>query len=78
MNIAEQSRRDDLESLGYILLYFICGGRLPWMGLHETATDKKHDRPFAAVHRVKLSTSVEELCRLAPRMTPVFFECVVL
>mmetsp|Transcript_152523 Transcript_152523/g.265843 ORF Transcript_152523/g.265843 Transcript_152523/m.265843 type:complete len:375 (+) Transcript_152523:135-1259(+) len=58
----EQSRRDDLEAIGYVLVYFM-NGLLPWQGIKTPAKQDK----YAAIMEKKLSTSVEELCKGLPQ-----------
>lgn len=53
----EQSRRDDLESLGYLLIYFL-KGCLPWQNV--SAQDKKEK--YEKIKDIKMKTTVKELC----------------
>lgn len=57
----EQSRRDDLEAIGYVLLYFLRGS-LPWQGLKM---DKKDDR-YKKIYEKKKATTAEELAKGFP------------
>jgi serine/threonine protein kinase len=59
---AEQSRRDDLESLGYILLYFL-RGRLPWANLEAETKAQKYE----LMMEMKKNIDVDELCDQVPR-----------
>lgn len=58
----EQSRRDDIESLIYILIYFLKGS-LPWQGIKTHTKREKYLR----VLNYKMSTPIELLCKELPK-----------
>lgn len=57
----EQSRRDDLEAVGYVLMYFN-RGFLPWQGLKVKDQIQKN----SAILEKKRSTTIEEVCKHFP------------
>eukprot|EP00928_Gymnodinium_smaydae_P004600 TRINITY_DN11564_c0_g1_i1.p1 TRINITY_DN11564_c0_g1~~TRINITY_DN11564_c0_g1_i1.p1 ORF type:complete len:347 (-),score=50.28 TRINITY_DN11564_c0_g1_i1:70-1065(-) len=59
---AKQSQKDDLESLGYVLMHFL-RGNLPWQGLQANTRHEK----YKLIMEKKKNTSVEELCKDAPK-----------
>lgn len=65
LSFPEQSRRDDLESLGYVLMYFNLGS-LPWQGLKAATKRQKYER----ISEKKMSTPIEVLCKSYPCACP--------
>lgn len=57
----EQSRRDDLESVGYVLIYFL-KGTLPWQGLKAKNAQKK----YRMILEKKQQVSIAQLCQGCP------------
>eukprot|EP00908_Phaeocystis_cordata_P017634 Transcript_28990.p1 GENE.Transcript_28990~~Transcript_28990.p1 ORF type:complete len:281 (+),score=97.05 Transcript_28990:553-1395(+) len=58
-----QSRRDDLESIGYLLI-FLHRGRLPWQGIRAASRKEKHLK----ICEAKSRTPLPELCANMPGM----------
>lgn len=59
-----QSKRDDLESLGYMYIYFLLG-KLPWMGLSGAERLVDH---YKDIGEIKRTTPPEQLVESYPEM----------
>ena len=71
-SLKEQSRRDDMESLGYVILYFIRGS-LPWQGLKATSKKQK----LELILEKKETITTKDLCDGLPKAFATYLECPV-
>ena len=67
-NLVESSRRDDLISLGYSMI-FILKGSLPWQNLNIQNKKEKYKK----IGELKNSITIQELCRDCPNYFADFF-----
>ncbi|KAF8640232.1 hypothetical protein AX16_010128 [Volvariella volvacea WC 439] len=67
----EQSRRDDLESLGHVFMYFLRGG-LPWQGLRAATNKQKYEK----IGEKKQTTPITELCEGFPEEFAIYMNYV--
>jgi casein kinase 1 len=65
----EQSRRDDLESLGYVFMYFLRGS-LPWQGIRANTKKQKYQK----IMEKKMATPIDLLCKGFPDEFRIYFE----
>ena len=57
-----QSRRDDMESLGYLFIYFL-KGNLPWNGFNG----KNKIDQYEMIKQKKILTTADDLCKGCPK-----------
>ncbi|OUM65498.1 hypothetical protein PIROE2DRAFT_41645 [Piromyces sp. E2] len=67
----EQSRRDDLESLGHVFMYFLRGS-LPWQGLKAATNKQKYEK----IGEKKQTTKISELCAGFPEEFAIYMKYV--
>ncbi|CAH1762315.1 8266_t:CDS:2 [Entrophospora sp. SA101] len=67
----EQSRRDDLEALGHVFMYFLRGG-LPWQGLKAATNKQKYEK----IGEKKQTTPIKELCEGFPEEFGIYLNYV--
>ncbi|KAG2183216.1 hypothetical protein INT43_006220 [Umbelopsis isabellina] len=67
----EQSRRDDLEALCHVFMYFL-RGQLPWQGLKAATNKQKYEK----IGSKKQSTPIDELCKGYPEEFAIYLKYV--
>jgi len=66
----ENSRRDDLECIGYLLVYFL-KGKLPWQSINIEKKQKAN-----VIAKKKFDTKIDELCQGCPDEFAKFFKYI--
>ncbi|EDW04126.1 casein kinase I [Drosophila grimshawi] len=67
----EQSRRDDLESLSYCIMYFNMG-KLPWQGIPAANKKQKYEK----LMEIKRSICIDDICKTWPIEFGLFMKYV--
>ncbi|KAI8085170.1 kinase-like domain-containing protein [Halteromyces radiatus] len=67
----EQSRRDDLEALGHVFMYFLRGS-LPWQGLKAATNKQKYEK----IGEKKQTTGIKDLAQGYPEEFAIYLQYV--
>ncbi|CAG9814910.1 unnamed protein product [Phaedon cochleariae] len=67
----EQSRRDDLEALGHMFMYFLRGS-LPWQGLKADTLKERYQK----IGDTKRATTIDVLCEGHPEEMAIYMKYV--